>query len=173
MKLPVDARGAGIKAFVAQIQTYRRAGYNTVRTVAARIDGSYNGYYTWARFGFDGDLTSRFWQNKLRRAGLGQITKVSELMENEAGRAWWRENGDTIEMEFDTRDGSYSMNVLELYLAERQAKGTFAQWFTGLFARRSLGDLEQPPYVSRRDSKILDWVQGRLARARRIAEKQR
>jgi SPP1 gp7 family putative phage head morphogenesis protein len=167
MKITNEGKGTGARAFASQVQSYRRAGYKKIKTLAARDDGIYNGYYTWARFGFDGDLTGMFWRRKLGDAGLTNVQRVSDLMTTPEGRAWWKEHGETVELEFDLRDGSYSMNVLESYVAERQTRGTFAAWIWSLFDRSKLDEWEHPPRLTRRESAMLDAILDRLARTRR------
>jgi hypothetical protein len=61
-------------------------------------------------------------------------------------------------MEFDLTDDSVSMEVLDAYIQERMKKGDFsivnvAQWFN----RRDDGDdVENPPYLTRTQSRLLD-----------------
>jgi SPP1 gp7 family putative phage head morphogenesis protein len=160
MKIDKSARGSGIGVFASQVQAYRKAGYKTIKTYAAR-GPEYNGYYTWARFGFDVDLQSarsRSLRYDLEQAGFGKLNKLSELMSTQKGRDWWKVNGQGIDMEFDLTDDSVSMEVLDAYIQERMKKGDFsivnvAQWFN----RRDDGDdVENPPYLTRTQSRLLD-----------------
>jgi|GEM_PF-3358006 len=87
---------------------------------ALRAPGA-NGYITWARLGFTGDIPTEVLADVQAKFG-DDITRVEQLMEKPGGSAWWRENGVTWEAKFDFTPGSYSMQTLEPYL-ERLARG--------------------------------------------------
>lgn len=101
--------GLGSKVFARQVAEARRLGVDQITTTAARREGVFNGYYTWARFGYDGpvppDLAAEF-----------GVTTMQELMSTEQGRAAWKARGRTWDATFDLRDGSASLTALERYL---------------------------------------------------------
>lgn len=110
-RLPDNApKGLGLEIFSRQVRAAANADIKKIETTAARSE-SMNGYYTWARFGYDGDLPPTL------RAKTG-YKKISELMATEAGRALWKAEGKTTDMEFDLTPGSYSMQTLERYIRE-------------------------------------------------------
>lgn len=118
-----DFQGHGLGADIlhAQVQGLRAIGVNMIETVGAGKQGSQtNGYYTWPRLGYDGPL-SHGAQQAATAAGM-QVKNVSELMTTEQGRSWWKENGRTIDLSFDTRAGSTSSKVLETYISRRNQK---------------------------------------------------
>lgn len=111
--------GAGTRIFANQVRAAIDAGFETLRATAERQDSlGYNGYYTWSRLGYDAELPDHILAHLPEE--LGNARLVSDLMATEAGRAYWKEYGETLEMTFDLRDGSLSRRILDAYL---QAKG--------------------------------------------------
>jgi SPP1 gp7 family putative phage head morphogenesis protein len=163
-KIDKSLKGAGVKSFAMQVQTYRRAGYKKITTLAARVDGEYNGYYTWARFGFDAEL-GELYAMRAEKAGFKGVKRVSELMRTKAGREWWLEHGVTMDMEFDLSDNSHGIAVLEAYIEERMSKGTFTarrpSWLSR-FKRNDPRPVEEPPVLTDEESNALDAILDRL-----------
>lgn len=122
--LKPGARGSGMgtKAFTDQVQGMVAEGGTTIRTTAGkggRGGEKMNGYYTWARLGYDAELSAA-----ARRGlppGLEDATTVQDLMATPEGAAWWRRNGYMTQMEFDTRPESRSIAVLNGYLRSKGA----------------------------------------------------
>lgn len=54
-------------------------------------EGTYNGYYSLARFGFDAPLSSGK-INQAKSAGFN-VSTVQDLMKTAEGRRWWKNNG--------------------------------------------------------------------------------
>ena len=164
IKLDDSQKGQGIKVFAAQVQTYRKAGYKKIRTYAARGKGTYNGYYTWARFGFDADLDADLLV-KLEEDGITGLTKLSQLMATKDGRDWWLARGKSFDMSFDLSDDSHGIAVLEAYIEERMSKGNFTtrrpSWFAR-FKRKDPQPVEQPPILTDEESDALDAILDRL-----------
>lgn len=111
--------GAGTRVFASQVATARRLGVARIVTEAAR-DENANGYYTWPRFGYDGDLADSSRQSL--PAELGHARRVSDLMQTSAGRAWWKTHGESISVSFDLTSDSLSSRVLDGYLHEREVR---------------------------------------------------
>lgn len=114
-------KGLGIAVFGRQVEQARRMGVARIETFAARRKGVYNGYYTWARFGYDGPLSPgarRYLPDSLKGA-----KRLSDLMKTPEGRDWWKAKGRSREMAFDLSDGSTSVKVWESYFAERIKRG--------------------------------------------------
>lgn len=102
----VAKAGDGAIIFSRAVENYLQAGLARIETVAVRGKG-YNGYYTWARFGFDGI------------AGPGG-DYVQDIMARPNGAAYWKENGETFEGEFEIDEDSRSMRVLREYVKNRR-----------------------------------------------------
>lgn len=114
--------GLGSSMFLDQVAALKRAGFSEIETLAAGDKGDFvfNGYYTWPRLGYDGDIPAKLIAKLPPQ--FSQFETVSELMATKAGRDWWKENGGWINVTFDLRDGSYSLRTLEAYMAEKAAK---------------------------------------------------
>lgn len=99
---------------------------------AGSINSSYyNGYYTWARCGYDQELGLNHKSSLKQAVGGGMCTQaewdskfsgythVSQFMETKQGRDIWKRYGSDLHYaEFDTRPNSKSMKVLKAYLRE-------------------------------------------------------
>lgn len=133
-----QGQGLGLQVFSDEVQNAIDAGISHIKTDAAGdgliplgTEDRANGYYTWARMGYIGDLP----QKSLDRLGAaiadgtapsewGSYTTVQELMQTSAGRDWWKANGSAWEGVFDLSDGSLSRKMLSDYLRE---KGMYTQ----------------------------------------------
>ncbi|QMT30500.1 hypothetical protein [Alysiella filiformis] len=104
-------------AFLQQVNAAFRLGFSKIKLEAAGDcrDEQYNGYYTWARLGFTMPLSDDF---RLPDNAL-HAKEVADLMQNENHIAWWKENGQGGEMEFDLHKNSKSFKVLEYYLESK------------------------------------------------------
>lgn len=108
-------RGLGLQIFRRQVGNAARLGVHHIEVLAGRRRDE-SGYYAWPRFGFDGFLPQRL------RRGLPVVLRDSktilDLMDSEAGRAWWRDHGETIRLTFALHPGSRSLATLARYLRE-------------------------------------------------------
>jgi len=119
--------GFGIKTFLGMVESARKAGLERITLTAAGSAegratgragvGSENGYYTWPLFGFDAPIPDRVLD--AARAALGNVSRLSDLMRTEVGRAWWKNNGVMVRCAFDLADESESMRQLQRYQEER------------------------------------------------------
>lgn len=109
--------GVGTSVFAYQVRAAGAAGVTQIGTTAAR-SASFNGYYTWARLGYDAPMSGAVAGRASRAVGY-RVSRVSDLMRTPQGRQWWRSNGTTRSMTFDPRPGSASRQRLEDYRAER------------------------------------------------------
>jgi hypothetical protein len=130
--------GFGMAQFSDQVRTLAAIGADSIETCAGK-GGGMNGYYTWARFGYDTELKEG-WRRAVPRmaerllltqgvepleAGkranaLGEAKTVQDLMASEDGRVLWKAKGYMESMSFDLSPGSRSLAVLNDYL---QSKG--------------------------------------------------
>jgi hypothetical protein len=105
----------GLRALLRQIEFGQRAGVRYLITNAAGKPGKdgLNGFYTWARYGFEAELPVDM-QAALPDS-LSGVTTLNELMQND-GAVWWEENGVGLEMIFDLAENSSMMRTLLRYL---------------------------------------------------------
>lgn len=111
----MQGSGIGLEAFAQQVENAVRLGVSRITANCYRSDPEFNGYYTWARFGYDGKLP----EDIAEQTGLSTI---SDLMKTPEGRALWKEKGTSFEGTFDTTPGSLSMRTFEAYRNERASK---------------------------------------------------
>jgi hypothetical protein len=116
-----SGRGLGLQAFLRQVAGARALGLTRFELFAAGdpADTSANGYYTWARFGFDAPLRER--EVNLLPAELSNAVTLNDLMQL-GGQQWWFENGGFRSMVFALADDSAMMQVLRDYLKQKGVK---------------------------------------------------
>lgn len=125
-----SGKGLGTKVLRNLIDKAKN-GYKSITLHAkGNAGGVLNGYYTWARLGFDGNLSEKM-KEKARESGL-VANRVSDLMQSEVGRKWWKENGEEMDMAFNLADGSLSRRMLDEYVKGKRfdAKEEPAAWIT-------------------------------------------
>ena len=124
----------GLRAFARQVEQSQAAGISHIETYAARSPGEtyidkngvvkekWAGYYVWPSYGYDGPLRS-YTVNALQASGLPAklkaATRIRQVMAEDAGREWWKEHGNSIDVRFDLMPGSYSMKNLDTYLQKK------------------------------------------------------
>jgi hypothetical protein len=103
-------------------------GIQKIKTFAAK-SAKENGYYTWARFGYDAalddinlDLTGKL------PSSLSGAKRVSDLMKTPEGRQWWKANGDEFDGVFTVTANrkSLSERVLNGYIESKRRGGASA-----------------------------------------------
>lgn len=125
-----QGKGIGAKVFSDQVEACRALGIKEIRTTAGgdfHMKGM-NGYYTWARMGYDTDL---YEDDEPRMSGnlysatqkFPEAKTLLDLMSSPGGADWWKKYGSEFDGVFDLSDGSKSMKVHRAYLAEKK-KGT-------------------------------------------------
>jgi hypothetical protein len=126
---PHDGHGLGL--FLNQVRALREAGVARVKTQASgnfadANDPEYplNGYYTWARLGYDGQMEEQNYRGLPAhlKSALGGSRSVQDLMALPGGKEAWELHGGETDMTFDLTPGSRNMKVLGAYLAERQGR---------------------------------------------------
>lgn len=141
--------GIAFRAFSQQVQAARKHGYKFIEAGAAgsgteiktseenwKLQGldKPNGYWVWARFGFQGDLR-QLMRNRAKSDSpeLRDIAadfyrrfpgknNVSDLMKNKAGRTWWSRFGGYFEGRYNLREHSVSEKTFKRYAAEKRRK---------------------------------------------------
>lgn len=160
-----QGKGLGASIFGRQVETATRLGFREIFAEAARAKDM-NGYYTWPRFGFDGELPYSV-RGKVEAGVIppppGGADRVSDLMLTDRGRDWWEEHGQSIEVTFDLAEGSLSRRVWDDYRAEkareRAGKVGLAAFAVPL---RLIRRFEWPDFTEE-DMAIVDRVWARLA----------
>jgi hypothetical protein len=122
--------GRGINIFLNQVRAARAAGINRITTSAAgslerAVSGGMNGYITWPKFGYDGEMQEGQVDRLPRemREALGDKRNIQSLFALPGGAQAWEIYGNWIDLEFDLSDDSENMKTLDKYLAKRQAEG--------------------------------------------------
>lgn len=121
LKPSAQGSGFGTKTFSEQVRQGFLQGVGTIETKAGKGgSGSdkMNGYYTWARLGYDAPLEDSF--KKRLPAAFRKAETVQDLMEMPGGSDYWKARGHEAHMAFDLTPGSRSLDVLSRYL---QSKG--------------------------------------------------
>lgn len=124
MHVAPEARGRGIGASTV-LQGMLKAsqmGVQRARCTAGQ-GGGMNGYYTWPRLGFDGDIGYSA-REQLRSSGPAahrNATRVAELMTTQEGRDWWKRNGHQFSATFDLTPNSVSRQRLNAYMQAKAA----------------------------------------------------
>lgn len=115
----LQRRGFGLRVVYRQFHAAKSLGVLRIVAMGGRSDEE-NGYYTWPRFGFDGPLPAQIRQRL--PLGLRRARTALDLIDCEAGRRWWRQNGVPLHVSFDLADGSRSWAVFERYLRQAGRK---------------------------------------------------
>lgn len=114
-----QGQGIGSKVFGRQVEQASKMGAKRINTLAAGSKNSdENGYYTWARLGYDAPIPSGMSLPK----SLAGAKNLSDLMKTEAGTKFWEDNGSTIGMSFDLKRNSRSQKALDKYLKKKGIK---------------------------------------------------
>lgn len=119
--------GFGAVAFYRAAQAAQRVGLTRIELLAAGGQGykyswtrPFNGYHSWARFGFDAPLWPTTLQKCAQVPHLANCRTLLDIIAVDPG--WWKANGDGCDMAFDLRQGSRSRHTLLTYLKERGLK---------------------------------------------------
>jgi len=123
-KIENDSRfkGRGLEIFESQVNKLRKQGYNTIFVQAAgRKNSRFNGYYTWAVFGYIPDNQRRNLQLLNSRAGTN-YTNWLDVVRTRSGAALWKEHGEDWFGEFDLSDNSESMKTLGGYIKYKRSQ---------------------------------------------------
>lgn len=127
-----EGKGSGLAMFGRQVENATKWGFTHIETYAAGQgsgttgerppEGSYNGYYTWPRFGYNGKVyhedIARMPPDVQRNANAAG-GMISGVMSTKEGRDWWLGHGDSLNVKFDLTPGSYSQDTLNTYLKHR------------------------------------------------------
>jgi hypothetical protein len=92
----------GLRALLRQIEAGQALGvaYLTTFATGSAYEDGWDGYYTWARYGFDAELPPD--RQQLLVPALSGCKTLNDVMLR-AGAVWWRAEGVPLEMAFDLR----------------------------------------------------------------------
>lgn len=118
--------GLGLNVFADQVEACIGMGVSRIECHAEK-SSTMNGYYTWPRFGYDGIIpenVSHYHKKKFfEPMGISPDEYgnyyVSQFMKSPEGREYWKNNGNSIEVDFDLSEGSLSRHILSSYLKEK------------------------------------------------------
>lgn len=121
----LQGQGLGTQMFHAQVEAAQAHGFDTIHTMAegnfhesTDPENPVNGYYTWARLGYNATLSDKQ-RSRIFRAGFHDVKDLHDLMSRPGAAAWWKRNGGEFEGFFDTRQGSTSRRVLDAYMKSK------------------------------------------------------
>lgn len=115
-------RGIGLRSFTRQVFGARKLGIDRIETFAAGSARSavvtegqnWNGYYTWARFGYDGALLPHI--AKKLPSEFHSVKTLDELFSMPGGADAWKQYGEGQEMAFGLSEKSRSVQRLIEYV---------------------------------------------------------
>ena len=90
-------KGLGTLMLAEQIEAARTFGFEKIFDYADKKEGR-NGYYRWPRLGFDKELTKE--DASCLPDRFKHFRRLSDLMEDQQAREWWREYGFVIGADF-------------------------------------------------------------------------
>lgn len=120
-------KGLGLDLFAGQVEGLQQAGVEEIRTFAAGSKNSeeYNGYYTWARMGYGGQIPEGYFDRlpKNFQDAMGDSREIRDLFDMPGGKEAWQEYGGSMNMTFDLSEGSRNVKALKAYQEERKSQG--------------------------------------------------
>ena len=121
-KRPSAPARLSVSMLLSQVSAAQTLGISRIELYAAGDPHSIsrNGYYTWARCGFDARLTLR--ERQFLPPELDAARTLNELMLM-GGAAWWKKRGTERSMVFEIADDSSMMQTLREYARELEATG--------------------------------------------------
>jgi SPP1 gp7 family putative phage head morphogenesis protein len=114
----LSGKGLGFRMFDQQVERAMALGVKKFGVTAAR-NSAMNGYYTWAVFGYDGDIPDEVLP-KMRGTAFEGATRIRHIMSSPQGIEFWKQHGTTFSGEFDLTEGSYSRRTLDAYRAKKR-----------------------------------------------------
>ena len=109
----------GTRLLAQQVEAARQLGITRIHTFAAGdvSNGHFNGYYTWPRLGYSAPIPPHTLRSlHTEHPEWKDVADLHDLMLKKDGPAWWKQRGSSIEVDFDLRDGSRSMQRHQAYL---------------------------------------------------------
>lgn len=124
----LQGTGLGTSIFADEAHSLSDLGVSKIETTGARSapPRGMNGYYTWPRLGYTGKLEQDITDALKDAAAKGDVpaawakyTRVEQLMKTPEGAAWWKANGEQIDLSFSLKPGSKNLQLLDAYTQAR------------------------------------------------------
>jgi hypothetical protein len=118
-----NRKGVGLDVFYSQVQEAKKQGINRIIVQAGKGNGM-NGYYTWARFGYEGTVNKDLIKSSdpnYPNTRYAKYKKVSEFMRDQDSRDYWKKHGHEYDGKFDLSENSQSLKVLEDYYKQEKS----------------------------------------------------
>lgn len=131
LSMDVKAKGQGIgtKLLNNSVQTLLDSKtLDRIQTEAAgAFEQKYNGYYTWAKLGYN-HIDPEEFKDLVKDSPFKDTKDLTELIyKTEGGEKWWKENGETFQGQFDLKSNSRSVGILNKYIEMKSKLGQFAK----------------------------------------------
>jgi len=115
--------GKSLEIFTNQVKNASKAGFNRIEVSAAGRpnDAVYNGYYTWAAYGYK-PANAYLLVSEINSKTGRSYKNWETMMKSKQGRADWKANGRGWDGEFDLKKGSESFKQLGYYTKDKKNK---------------------------------------------------
>ena len=115
--------GKSLEIFTNQVKNASKAGFNRIEVSAAGRpnDAVYNGYYTWAAYGYK-PTWSGILVSEINSKSGRNYANWETMMKSKQGRADWKANGRNWNGSFDLTKGSNSFKQLGYYTKDKKNK---------------------------------------------------
>jgi hypothetical protein len=115
--------GKSLEIFSNQVKNAAKSGYSRIEVMAAGSpnDGVYNGYYTWAAYGYKPNNSNTLVNNIAVKTGRN-YNNWESMMKSKQGRADWKSYGQGWSGSFDLTKGSNSLKQLGYYTKDKKTK---------------------------------------------------
>jgi len=158
-----QGHGIGTQMLVTEADQASALGVSKITTEAAFGTG-FNGYYTWARLGYNAPFPPSYVRSPNWASGVKTMTDMMALpatADHQSGASWWKANGKTWEGTFDLKPGSQSFQILHAYA---DARGIAHKGKGGMPSKKSdIGKGEEIPWNDE-DEAIAERVWQTLAK---------
>lgn len=114
--------GKSLEIFSNQVKNAAKSGFSRIEVMAAGSpnDKTYNGYYTWAAYGYKPSNASSLVGKIFDKTGSNYGT-WENMMKSKLGRADFKQYGQGWSGSFDLKKGSDSIKQLAAYSKDRKA----------------------------------------------------
>lgn len=114
--------GKSLEIFTNQVKSAQKEGFKKITVNAAGYPNSpsYNGYYTWASYGYTPSNKNMLVQSIKLKTGSDYGT-WENMMKSKLGRADWKDNGTGWDGTFDLKKGSVNIKQLAAYTKDKKA----------------------------------------------------
>jgi GNAT superfamily N-acetyltransferase len=123
--------GIGPRSVAIELHEAHRLGYFSKVVVSAVGDWHHrngpfamNGYYVWAKMGFDGPLPKPFLTHPALPQACADSRSIAELFRTEEGKDFWFRYGTSIDLEFALQEPSASWERYRRFALDEDIKVT-------------------------------------------------